>query len=123
MSLTFLDDIFSGGKKWVSKDENLFRIQSSFASLPTPASLPLEIHEKIFLALSSCLETRPNLWRFAEHYLVEDHPPFKRFINQNQLSLQPPPTKRNRSEPTNSGKLYLQKPILELSGEINLPSS
>ena len=98
MSLKFLDDIFDGGKKWILNEENLLKVQASFAALPEPSTLSLEVHEKICLALASCLEFQPNLWRFAGHYLQQEHPPFKRFIKASEASLEPPPKKKNKSE-------------------------
>ncbi len=98
MSLKFLDEIFEGGKKWILKEENLHKVQASLATLPEPSTLSLEVHEKICLGLASCLEFQPNLWRFAGHYLLQEHPPFKRLIKQSEESSGPPPKKKNKSE-------------------------
>ena len=95
MTLEFLDVILSSGKKWILKEENLLKIQSAFASLPHAGQVPVEVHEKICLALTTCLDVESNIWRFAKHYLVPEQPPFKRFTDQ---SLEPPPNKKNRSE-------------------------
>ena len=95
MTLQFLDEILSSSKKWILKEDNLLKIQCSFASLPNAEEVPIDVHEKICLALTTCLDVETNIWRFAKHYLVPEHPPFKRFIEQ---SVEPPPSKKNRSE-------------------------
>ena len=98
LSLSFLDDVLSGGKKWISKCENLSILRSSFSLLPTPANVSIDVQEKVFIALASCLEFEPNLWRFAQHFLIASHPPFQRFVNKTASSLEPPPVKKNKSE-------------------------
>ena len=97
VSLTFLDEILTGGKKWILKEENLSHIRSCFSSLPTPGHVPEEVQEKVFLALASCLEVEPNLWRFAQHFLVPGYPPFQRFVGKFEPNLEPPPVKRTKS--------------------------
>ena len=97
LSLAFLDEILSSGKKWIVRNENLSHVRSCFSSLPTADKVPDDVREKVFVSLASCLEFEPNLWRFANHFLVPSFPPFKRFISERESEFEPPPVKRNKS--------------------------
>lgn len=94
-----LSELITGGKRWLKNADNVFQLQRFFASLPAPSELRLEHHEQVCFVLSVALESQPNLWHFARHYLSRDFPPFKRFLEKDSNENNPPPPKKSKPAP------------------------
>jgi len=93
-----LFELVKEGKKWLKSPDNVCRLQKFLSSLPLPSDLSLECHEQICVGLSVALESNPNLWLFAKHYLKRDFPPFLRFFEEEPDENDPPPRKRVKSD-------------------------
>jgi hypothetical protein len=97
--VNILAELISGGKRWLKSGDNVYQLQRFFAALPSPSEIKLEHHEQVCIGLSIALESQPNIWHFARHYLNKGYPPFKRFLEKDSDENNPPPAKKSKQGP------------------------